>query len=598
MSSERPQDPHTPRQYTSEQAWQPVPQGGDYDADATAFVQLPDGFFDSPSGMPAGVDPLAAPGHGYVPPPMETGEGAQSVPPAASAEPGPEGQWTMPFAGPEPGREQDRGSASTAGSGSPGSADGGRGAAPPGEAVPWTAPVAEESPDESGDYLPGGGNRTGETGRTEWHDQRGRIGQWQDQGAASPEQWHHGHHGADDAARHSDPAGHWPSPAAAGHQPHETSEPGATPSHGTEASYGTQGTRDSWRAPDSASSGHSGQWTVQYGSDGHGGASHDDAADRPSGTGEGNPSARDGKTPEPVSQPDAAQTSEAREGREDPEAGPGSDAGGDTPEPTDGSPGHQRVSRGADATEEPRAGGGSAPLASHDDPGGFGDLAASGTVPGIVAEPETPSAEDFHSEHAYVSYVLTVNGFDRPVADAWIGESLLYVLRERLGLAGAKDGCSQGECGACSVQVDGRLVASCLVPAATSAGSDIRTVEGLPVDGLPSDVQRAIAESGAVQCGFCVPGLTMTVHDLLKGNHAPTELETRQAICGNLCRCSGYQGVLQAVRQVVAGRAASAEAQAGEETDPDGSPVDPAGDAPHVPHQTTSYGGGSTGDFA
>ena len=117
------------------------------------------------------------------------------------------------------------------------------------------------------------------------------------------------------------------------------------------------------------------------------------------------------------------------------------------------------------------------------------------------------------------------------------------MLRERLGLAGAKDGCSQGECGACNVQVDGRLVASCLVPAVTAAGSEVRTVEGLAVDGQPSDVQRALAACGAVQCGFCVPGMAMTVHDLLEGNPAPTELETRQALCGNLCRCSGYRGV-------------------------------------------------------
>ncbi|MFH8790872.1 2Fe-2S iron-sulfur cluster-binding protein [Streptomyces roseoverticillatus] len=163
-----------------------------------------------------------------------------------------------------------------------------------------------------------------------------------------------------------------------------------------------------------------------------------------------------------------------------------------------------------------------------------------------------------HTEHPCASYVLRVNGTDRPVTDAWIGESLLYVLRERLGLAGAKDGCSQGECGACSVQVDGRLVASCLVPAATTAGSEVRTVEGLAADGRPSDVQRALAECGAVQCGFCVPGMAMTMHDLLEGNHAPTELETRQAICGNLCRCSGYRGVLDAVRQVVGEREAAA----------------------------------------
>ncbi|UQA97969.1 (2Fe-2S)-binding protein [Streptomyces halobius] len=167
-----------------------------------------------------------------------------------------------------------------------------------------------------------------------------------------------------------------------------------------------------------------------------------------------------------------------------------------------------------------------------------------------------------------------MNGTDRPVTDAWIGESLLYVLRERLGLAGAKDGCSQGECGACSVQVDGRLVASCLVPAATTAGSDVRTVEGLAQDGTPSDVQRALAASGAVQCGFCVPGMAMTVHDLLKGNHAPSRLETRKALCGNLCRCSGYRGVLDAVEKVVKDRAEAAEAEA-----------EPVADTPRIPQQ-------------
>lgn len=163
-----------------------------------------------------------------------------------------------------------------------------------------------------------------------------------------------------------------------------------------------------------------------------------------------------------------------------------------------------------------------------------------------------------HHEHPQASYVLRVNGADRPVTGAWIGESLLYVLRERLGLAGAKDGCSQGECGACAVQVDGRLVASCLVPAATAAGSEVRTVEGLATGGELSDVQQALCRSGAVQCGFCVPGMAMTIHDLLEGNHAPSELETRQALCGNLCRCSGYAGVIDAVREVVAEREATA----------------------------------------
>jgi aerobic-type carbon monoxide dehydrogenase small subunit (CoxS/CutS family) len=189
-----------------------------------------------------------------------------------------------------------------------------------------------------------------------------------------------------------------------------------------------------------------------------------------------------------------------------------------------------------------------------------------------------------HDDHPLASYVLRVNGTDRPVTDAWIGESLLYVLRERLGLAGAKDGCSQGECGACNVQVDGRLVASCLVPAVTAAGSEVRTVEGLAQDGQPSDVQRALARCGAVQCGFCVPGMAMTVHDLLEGNPAPTELETRQALCGNLCRCSGYRGVVDAVQEVVAEREAHA---ASPEPEPDGDT-----EPPRIPHQAGPGAGG------
>ncbi|MCX4731783.1 2Fe-2S iron-sulfur cluster-binding protein [Streptomyces sp. NBC_01363] len=188
------------------------------------------------------------------------------------------------------------------------------------------------------------------------------------------------------------------------------------------------------------------------------------------------------------------------------------------------------------------------------------------------------------SEHPAASYVLHVNGADRPVTDAWIGESLLYVLRERLGLAGAKDGCSQGECGACNVQVDGRLVASCLVPAATAAGSEVRTVEGLAVDGEPSDVQRALAKCGAVQCGFCIPGMAMTVHDLLEGNHAPSELETRQALCGNLCRCSGYRGVLDAVNEVVAGREATTDPASSDSTSPEP-------DEARIPHQAAPGAG-------
>jgi aerobic-type carbon monoxide dehydrogenase small subunit (CoxS/CutS family) len=218
---------------------------------------------------------------------------------------------------------------------------------------------------------------------------------------------------------------------------------------------------------------------------------------------------------------------------------------------------------------------------SHEDPEPESDADAAAEA-ARDAETSAPAPND---EHPLASYVLRVNGADRPVSDAWIGESLLYVLRERLGLAGAKDGCSQGECGACNVQVDGRLVASCLVPAVTAAGSEVRTVEGLAADGQPSDVQRALAKCGAVQCGFCVPGMAMTVHDLLEGNPAPTELETRQALCGNLCRCSGYRGVLDAVREVVSEREAHA-ASAAESA----SSHDP--DEARIPHQAGPGAGG------
>ncbi|BAJ28685.1 hypothetical protein KSE_28740 [Kitasatospora setae KM-6054] len=159
------------------------------------------------------------------------------------------------------------------------------------------------------------------------------------------------------------------------------------------------------------------------------------------------------------------------------------------------------------------------------------------------------------------SYTLRVNGVERPVTDAWIGESLLYVLRERLGLAGAKDGCEQGECGACSIQVDGQLVNGCLVPAALAADSEIGTVEGLAGAGGAGGVQQALADSGAVQCGYCAPGLAMAVHDLLQRNHRPGEVEARQALCGNLCRCTGYRGALAAVQAVADAREAALEAE-------------------------------------
>jgi len=154
-------------------------------------------------------------------------------------------------------------------------------------------------------------------------------------------------------------------------------------------------------------------------------------------------------------------------------------------------------------------------------------------------------------------YVLRVNGVERAVLDAWLGESLLYVLRERLGLPGAKSGCEQGECGSCSVLIDGVLVCACLVLAAAAVGTDIVTIEGLQPDdrGALSDVQRAFVAEGAVQCGFCTPGLVMAVHDLLERDPAPSDLTVREAISGNLCRCTGYGRILEAVRAAVKERA-------------------------------------------
>jgi carbon-monoxide dehydrogenase small subunit len=154
-----------------------------------------------------------------------------------------------------------------------------------------------------------------------------------------------------------------------------------------------------------------------------------------------------------------------------------------------------------------------------------------------------------------VTYRLRVNGRDHDVEDGWLGESLLWVLRERLGLPGAKNACEQGECGSCSVVVDGRLLCACLVMAAAAVDREITTVESLSEPtGVLSDVQRAFVEQGAVQCGFCTPGLVMAVHDLLGRDAEPTELEVREAISGNLCRCTGYGRILAAVQAVVAER--------------------------------------------
>jgi carbon-monoxide dehydrogenase small subunit len=142
----------------------------------------------------------------------------------------------------------------------------------------------------------------------------------------------------------------------------------------------------------------------------------------------------------------------------------------------------------------------------------------------------------------------TINGETRQADDLWEGESLLYVLRERLGLPGSKNACEQGECGSCSIYLDGTLVCACLVLAGQAEGTDILTVEGLADGDHLHPVQEAFVEAGAVQCGFCTPGLIVATHDLLRRHPSPTDPEIREALAGNLCRCTGYEKILTAVR--------------------------------------------------
>jgi carbon-monoxide dehydrogenase small subunit len=157
-------------------------------------------------------------------------------------------------------------------------------------------------------------------------------------------------------------------------------------------------------------------------------------------------------------------------------------------------------------------------------------------------------------------YVLHVNGEVCAVRDSWVGESLLYVLRERLGLMGSKGACEQGECGSCSVLVDGELVCSCLVLAASAVDQPIVTIEGIAPVGAPSDVQQAFVDAGAVQCGFCTPGLIMATHALLERSPLPTEFEIREELSGNVCRCTGYGRIIDAVQRVAVSRRTSAPA--------------------------------------
>ncbi|MFF8971595.1 (2Fe-2S)-binding protein [Streptomyces sp. NPDC014995] len=527
--------------------WDPLPQG-DYDDGATAFVKLPEGGIDALLAG-RGDSPLAAPGHGYVPPPITvdhegtdpaaTGSGAWAAPAGGT-------EWPAPADGQSAG--DDRFTYHPGATGQWTFDDTAAAHAPaPGHDVTgqWSIPVAGgDLPDESGEFttsslveqwggtppatLPGGAPAPWATGPA--HPSDGAWGQQPDPAGAGAAP------GAGEAER---APGATPDAPAFGHapadRPYEPLPPAAEAAEAPGAGAGAEAVHEAVEAAQEATeAAHEAALAL------HEAANAVDAVHAP-------------ETP--------------RHGADEPPA--------DAPAGTDAAPdAHASGAQPAAPRAEAAADDVTAASTRVD-----GTEPADGESADAGAEAE--AAPPHHEEHPLASYVLRVNGSDRPVTDAWIGESLLYVLRERLGLAGAKDGCSQGECGACNVQVDGRLVASCLVPAVTTAGSEIRTVEGLAVDGQPSDVQRALARCGAVQCGFCVPGMAMTVHDLLEGNPAPTELEARQALCGNLCRCSGYRGVLQAVRDVVAER----EAHATGDPDTDG-------DEARIPHQAGPGAGG------
>jgi carbon-monoxide dehydrogenase small subunit len=174
------------------------------------------------------------------------------------------------------------------------------------------------------------------------------------------------------------------------------------------------------------------------------------------------------------------------------------------------------------------------------------------------------------------SYRLNVDGFLRTVNGAWIGDSLLTVLRDNLGVTAVKDACEQGRCGACSVLLDGRLAASCTVLAADADGTRVVTVAGLGGAGLARAVRAMFLAEGAVQCGFCTPGFVVAVTDLLTRHPDADEEEIREALAGNICRCTGYGRILAAVRAVQAERSAlrSGDAHSSEQTQrhPDGGP--------------------------
>ncbi|MFE3991217.1 2Fe-2S iron-sulfur cluster-binding protein [Streptomyces goshikiensis] len=649
--------------------WEPVPQGGEYDSDATAFVKLPEDMLNA---LGTG-EPLAAPGHGYVPPPMIVPLGSATTDPSAT------GTWAMPVQWPEAGAEQAHAPAPVGGP-IPASiplppsvaqafaaSQGGEAEHDPGATAEWRFPHGEQEREqgqqEQSQSQPDGqgqGHGTGQWAMPASVTGTGALdADWSQApatlpgGAAAPWATHSGHPGNSGHFDHSGNFEHTGHPGqsgqsgyagysgyedARGYAPEQpgTSEGDLSLTSGVlpglaEAArgFGGHGAGAPSRGPRVL--GGPGVGTLPEGEPAHP-APHDieaaHAGDGHAADGHGYVEAGHAhaeeqrerqQQPEPEREPELApEPAEAAayepEGFEPTgfEAAGAESAEADGFEPDRAEPdGFEAAGAEAGAA----APGGPAGIAEHDEHGftagglalaeeGESPVPAEGVTDTAGATPDADSAGGFpaqdttydeedvavpaaHHEHPSASYVLRVNGADRPVTGAWIGESLLYVLRERLGLAGAKDGCSQGECGACAVQVDGRLVASCLVPAATAAGSEVRTVEGLATDGELSDVQQALCRSGAVQCGFCVPGMAMTIHDLLEGNHAPSELETRQALCGNLCRCSGYTGVIDAVREVVAEReatAAEAEAAASGAAEP------------RIPHQAPPGEGGIHGD--
>lgn len=515
--------------------WDPLPQG-DYDDGATAFVKLPEGGIEA---LLASREPLAAPGHGYVPPRID------AVPaPPEGADPAAGGAWDTQGGDvwPDPNAGQQGGGAHDD-----------RFAYQPGATGQWqyAEPAEYTGPAEYGEPTEYGETAQEGAGHGTAYD--GGHG-----GAHEGE--HAGGHAGGQGPGH-DVTGQWSIPVAGGDLPDESGE------------FTTSALVEQWGGtpPATLPGGASAPWASEIGQPWTA-EPREASPEAPAEPAPQSPPAPDSQAPQRPAEPahEAAGFTTA-----EPVAGQAPETA-DTPAPD---PAHETPGAPEAAGSEPADDTATPPAHEPESADPSDALAAD-------ADDETPDADHPdpapHDEHPLASYVLRVNGADRPVTDAWIGESLLYVLRERLGLAGAKDGCSQGECGACNVQVDGRLVASCLVPGVTAAGSEVRTVEGLAAEGQPSDVQRALAKCGAVQCGFCVPGMAMTLHDLLEGNPAPTELETRQALCGNLCRCSGYRGVLDAVREVVAEREHASSAA---DTGPDA-------DEARIPHQAGPGAGG------